>query len=139
MTVVLDINVVTDVFLVRHPHYAVSARIFSLIVQGTLTGVVPSHGLTTVHYLVEKQKSQADADVAVDHVLKYFDVIGLDGADFVQARNLGFADFEDSAVAITAVKAGASFIITRNTKDFNNSPVPAISPVAFLARFAPPP
>jgi hypothetical protein len=33
-------------------------------------------------------------------------------------------------------QAGASFIVTRNEADFIHSTVPAITPAAFLGRFA---
>ena len=40
MTLMLDINVLLDVFLVRQPHYLASARILSLIAGGQLHGVL---------------------------------------------------------------------------------------------------
>jgi hypothetical protein len=44
------------------------------------------------------------------------------------------ADFEDAAVAMVAKTSASSLIITRNTQDFANSPVPAISPADFLSQ-----
>ena len=49
----------------------------------------------------------------------------------------GMKDLEDALQAAAATTAGASFILTRNVKDFRLSRVPAISPEAFLQRFRP--
>jgi predicted nucleic acid-binding protein len=43
-------------------------------------------------------------------------------------------DFEDAVIAAVAQREGADYIVTRNTKDFIASPVPAITPEDFLAR-----
>jgi hypothetical protein len=53
--------------------------------------------------------------------------------------NVVFADFEDALQAAAARSAGASFIVTRNVKDFRFSQVPALSPREFLNRFHPAP
>ncbi len=43
-----------------------------------------------------------------------------------------FKDFEDCLQDRCAVSVGAKYIITRNTEDFTESQVPAISPESFL-------
>lgn len=44
-------------------------------------------------------------------------------------------DFEDCVQCMVAVREGADYIITRNEKDFCLSPVPVLSPRAFLEKF----
>ena len=58
-------------------------------------------------------------------------------AEVKHALSLQIPDFEDALQATAAVLIGADYVITRNTGDFRNSPVPAISPAAFIA--LPPP
>jgi len=41
-------------------------------------------------------------------------------------------DFEDNVSIRCAVMSGMAAIVTRNLDDFTNSPVPALSPAAFL-------
>jgi hypothetical protein len=48
---------------------------------------------------------------------------------------LGIGDFEDALQAGAAMSWEAAFIVTRNERDFKRSPVPAISPSAYLKRF----
>jgi hypothetical protein len=72
VTVTLDINVLLDVFQQREPHYAASAQMVSMVTSGTLMGVCPAHGLTTLYYLVRKHASKPNAENAMDSVLRHF-------------------------------------------------------------------
>lgn len=136
MTVTVDINVLLDVFQKREPHYAASAQVVSMIVAGTLTGVCPAHGLTTLYYLVRKHASKPDAEAAMDRVLRHFQIGNLDAEGWQDARQLPLADFEDAAVATVARVTASAFIITRNAGDFAGSPVLAILPADFLSQVA---
>ncbi len=136
MKVTVDINVLLDVFQKREPHYTASAQVMSMVVAGTLMGVCPAHGLTTLYYLVRKYASKPNAEAAMDRVLGGFQIGNLDAAGWQEARRLALSDFEDAAVAAVAKATGSAFIITRNTGDFTHSPVPAITPTDFLSQLA---
>jgi len=43
-------------------------------------------------------------------------------------------DLEDNLQGLCAAEAGADLIVTRNVKDFKNSPVPALTPADFLMK-----
>jgi predicted nucleic acid-binding protein len=132
--VTLDINVFLDVFQKREPHYAASAQVVSMVTAGTLAGVCPAHGLTTLYYLVRKYASKPEAEVAMDQVLRHFQIGNLEAAGWQDARRLSFADFEDAVVATVAKATESVFIITRNVGDFAGSPVPAIAPADLLSQ-----
>ena len=117
MKVTLDINVFLDVFQKREPHYAASAQVVSMVPPGTLAGVCPAHGLTTLYYLVRKHASKPEAEAAMDQVLRHFQIGNLEAAGWQDARRLSFADFEDAAVATVAKATESVFIITRNVGD----------------------
>ena len=136
MKVTLDINVLLDVFQKREPHYAASAQVVSMVAAGTLAGVCPAHGLTTLYYLVRKHASKPDAEDAMDQVLRHFQIGNLEAAEWQEARRLPLADFEDAVVATVARATASVFIITRNVEDFAGSPVPAITPADFLSQLA---
>ncbi len=139
MTVTVDINVLLDVFQQRQPHYAASAQVVSLVAAGKLTGVCPAHGLTTLYYLVRKHAAKADAEAAMDRVLRYFQIGNLDATGWQRARQLTLEDFEDAVVAAVAAASGSAFVVTRNVGDFAQSPVAAITPADFLSQHAPAP
>lgn len=135
MTLLLDINVLMDVFQKRQPFYAHSLAVMDEVMSGALKGVVPSHGLTTLFYLIEREAATQDATAAIDEVLRHFEVIGINTPEWLKARALPMPDLEDAVVAVTAEMAHAAFIVTRNVADFTGSPVAAITPEAFVQRF----
>ena len=134
MTVTVDVNVLLDVFQRREPHYTASAQVMSMVVDGTLTGVFPAHGLTTLYYLVRKHASKPNAETAMDRVMEHFQIGNLDAAGWREARMLPLADFESAAVAIVAKTTASAFIIKRNAGDFAGSPVFAITPADFSSQ-----
>lgn len=137
MTVTVDSNILLDVFLKRQPFFGASSAVLDLVSCKVLRGICASHGLTTIYYLLRKAHGSASALSAVDQLLGDFVIAGLDQQGWIEARRLAFKDFEDSAVAQIALEEGSSWIITRNTADFETSPVPAINPSEFLLRFFP--
>ena len=137
MTVMLDINVLLDVFLIRQPHYPSSAQVLSGVTSGRLSGVFAAHGLTTLYYLARKESDRSTAEAAVDRILQHFSIANLDLAGWRKARTLTLSDFEDAVIASAAASHGCDFVITRNVPHFVGSPVPAITPTDFLCMFPP--
>lgn len=45
-------------------------------------------------------------------------------------------DFEDAVVAVTAERAGSTYILTRNLSDFAEARVPVLTPVELLKQLA---
>ena len=66
-------------------------------------------------------------------MLKVFDVAFFDKDSVFDALDKeDFKDFEDCLQDECADSCGADYIVTRNTKDFENSKVRAITPDEFL-------
>jgi predicted nucleic acid-binding protein len=55
--------------------------------------------------------------------------------DVTEAFNLAIDDFEDALFAQCAKRVRADYIVTRNTKDFVDSPIPSMEPDDFLNKF----
>jgi predicted nucleic acid-binding protein len=130
--VMLDLNVLLDVVQKREPFYAASATVLSRALEEPGAACLAGHALTTLHYVVNKYADREQADTLVDWVLAHLEIVAQDRAQFVRARNLRFADFEDAALASAAEAAGCKLILTRNVADFGASPVPAVTPEEFL-------
>ena len=128
----LDLNVLLDVLHEREPFYRASAKVLSLIVEGEATGCLPSHALTTAHYIVRRNSGVRQADNAIDWLLSNLEIVSQDESSFRHARSLSFSDFEDAAVASAAVAAECDRLITRNVSDFANSPIPVMTPEELL-------
>jgi len=133
LTITIDLNVVLDVVQKRQPHYAASAAVLSLVVERRMTGLLPAHALTTIHYIVDRFAGRKKAGEFVDWLLLHFEVAPAGKTELIRARELEFSDFEDAVVAACAIQAESDLIITRNIADFAGSPVPAVTPEEFLA------
>ena len=126
--ILVDTNILMDVFVRREPHFGQSARLVDRVANGRIKACVAAHGITTLHYLVEQMADYVQARNAVDWTLQLFSIAPVDQTIIERARSLDWRDFEDAAIAAAAESAGCTAIITRNARDFVRSPVPAMAP-----------
>jgi predicted nucleic acid-binding protein len=125
-----DTDIVLDVLLDRQPYAQASAAVWEAVETGVSEGMLAAHAVTTIHYLVQKEKGTARAKRIVTSILRVFSVAAVDDATVREALHLPFADFEDAVTAAAARVAGCDFIVTRDPKGFRESPVRAITPEA---------
>jgi predicted nucleic acid-binding protein len=128
MKVMLDLNVLLDVVQRREPFYMASAEVLSRAIDGRTVACLPSHALTTLHYIVGRHAGRKQAAELVDWALAHLEIVAQDRSQFVRARSLPFDDFEDAALASAAEAASCQLIITRNVTDFLHSPIPSVTP-----------
>ena len=133
MKLLLDTNAVFDVVTRREPWWQDSASVMSLLEPGQLRGFVAAHTVTTLHYLSAKHLGHPQATAAIIELLNIASVVTSDETLLLRALSLGWSDFEDAVQAVSAVAAGADFIVTRNTADFSASPVQPVTPSELLA------
>lgn len=136
MRVFFDTNVLLDVLLNREPFAADSGNAILRCEALGAEMFIAWHGLATAYYLLKRGRSEPEALAEVDRILAWAKVAAGTDAHARSARSLGFRDFEDALQATAAEACAADWIVTRNVADFSLSTVPAISPGAFLGRFA---
>jgi predicted nucleic acid-binding protein len=129
----IDINVVLDLLLSRKPFDVEALQIFSLAEAKRIELLLSSDAISTISYLVEKNTNKQTARQSIAILLDYVTLAALNEELVMKALALDFSDIEDSLVAAVANNNDVKAIITRNTKDFKNSPVPAITPDEFMA------
>jgi predicted nucleic acid-binding protein len=120
----LDINIVLDVVLARRPWVAEAAPLLSRVEEGRAQAYVAGHTVTTVHYIVAKEKGRQTAAQAVSDLLRLVHVVPMDDADFQRALVLGPGDFEDAVQTAAALKIGADYLVIRNARDFQGISIP---------------
>jgi predicted nucleic acid-binding protein len=131
----VDTNVVLDVLAQREPWFKDSSRLLAHIEEGRATGHIAAHTLTTLHYLLSKHLGQQKTAAVLIDLIALLQVEPVDVQALQQALALGWGDFEDAVQAVTAVRCQADYLLTRNPRDFKQSPVPVITPSEFLALF----
>ncbi len=129
----VDLNVLLDVLLDRHPHVPAAAALWARIETGQAEGYLAAHGLTTIHYLARRSRGARFAREAIELLLSVFRVVPVDEKTLRQALTVSSPDFEDAVCAACAAAAGCEAIVTRDPSGFRDSPVPAIDPPTALA------
>ncbi len=131
--VLIDLNIILDVLQKREPFFESSRQLLSAAETGVIHGFVAAHSITTLFYLIKKDKTVADARAIITSLLQFLEVVPVQQNTIEQALNLDFRDFEDAVQMISAVQAKMDYLVTRNTKDYQPEMLPVFDPVDFVA------
>jgi predicted nucleic acid-binding protein len=138
MKVLIDTNVVIDAVNNRVPFNVSAEKILLLCAAENFGGLISASCVTDIYYI--SRKYYQNTDKAKEIIAKLFDVFticDITKADLQKAFNLQVNDYEDAVVAQCASRCGCTAIISRNTKDFEYSPVKALSSDDFIKQFFP--
>ena len=137
MRIVIDTNVVIDIFQRREPFFTDSYRALNLATNDENSECLFSvTAVTDVFYLLRKVFKSADkAKHKIEVLSQLVTFAEVQAIDIFNALLQPMSDFEDSVVNAVAERYEADYILTRNTKDFSTSVIPAITPTELLKIF----
>ena len=120
--ILVDIDVLIDVALDRQPHSEPTSELLDLIERGVETASITWHSVSNLYYIVNPTR--------VDIVTREFirEVADTDTESIRYATRLPMADFEDAMQVAAARTCNAQLIVTRNIRDYQQSPIPAVTP-----------
>ena len=137
MRVLIDTNVILDILQKREPFFTDSYRALRRALENDAECLISASAATDIFCVL--RKSLGSAQQAKEHIDQLAQVVSfadVQGMDIHTALMRAMPDFEDAVVdaVVDAVgeRSGASYILTRNIKDFTGSVVPAILPADFL-------
>lgn len=130
--ILLDLNVLLDVLQRREPFYPDSSRVLSLVEEGAIEGFISAHSITTLMYLLSKDKSPDFARVILTSLLQFLKVVKVDQSTIEQALNLPAPDFEDAVQMTAALQSRLDYLVTRNQRHFPHPAVPVLQPAELL-------
>lgn len=133
MRVLIDTNVILDILQKREPFFTDSYRALRRALENDAECLISASAATDIFYVL--RKSLGSAQQAKEHIDQLAQVVSfadVQGMDIHTALMRAMPDFEDAVVDAVAERSGASYIFTRNIKDFTGSVVPAILPADFL-------
>ena len=133
----LDTNILLDVALERQPHYHLAAAILNHLIPQPGRGCVAWHTIATFYYLASRDLGDAQTRDFIRTMTTFLTVPPTDSAALRYTLALPMRDFEDAMQVAAAHTAGAPYIITRNTRDFADSPIPALAPAQALRELLP--
>ncbi len=131
MSVLVDTNVLLDIALNRTSFVQHSALALAKARTAGET-MLCATSVTTLHYFLRKQLGETGARNFIAHCLQAMTVAPVQSDTVQRALSSTMQDFEDGIIAQCAASAGAHTILTRNTADFDHSPVPALTPTEYL-------
>ena len=131
--VLFDLNIILDVLQERPECYQTSARLLAQAETGRLQGWIAAHSLTTLFYLVAKDKGTDQARVTLTSLLQILKIAPLRQETIEQALNLPYRDFEDAVQMVAALHIRADYLATRNIKDYQPALLTVIQPAELLA------
>lgn len=134
MKVLIDTNILLDVILLREPHLELSRRVLQCCLS-LVDGYIAVHTFSNMFYILHETEDFTIEECrnVFNKFLYVFDVASLDKSDMIAAvNNEAFDDLEDSMQNEASVSSGIDYIVTRNSKDFEKSTVPAITSEDFL-------
>jgi predicted nucleic acid-binding protein len=135
MRALIDLNVVLDVLLDRSPWADDAAVLWARIEQGTATGLLSAHAITTLFYIAQRARDREFASRCLRDVLTVFEVAPVDHAVIDAALGIGLPDCEDAVTAAAAVAAGCELVVSRDPGGFRGGPLPVLdarSAVVFM-------
>ncbi len=133
MVLLIDTNILLDVLQERAPHFEASFKIWGLCeYDESVTGYISSLSPMNVVYAMRKELTPDRTQEMFATLALTFKFADLKMSDLETAADMKWRDFEDAVQSVTASRINADYIITRNTKDFQDSPIKAITPEEYF-------
>ena len=134
MKILIDTNIILDVLYNRETFVDDSLKVLKCCEVKQVEGYICALSIPNIVYIMRKELDNNKIQELITKLTTIFNVVDLRATDLIKASNADFTDYEDALQATCASRINASYIITRNIKDFESSPVPAIKPSEFLGR-----
>lgn len=128
MKVLFDTNIILDVLLKREPFLELSSSLVSSAETGIIKGYLCATTMTTIDYLVSKQTSKEKARIAIQSLLKIFQITSVDRRVIEESVSSQFTDFEDAVQYFSGLLIPVDSLVTRNVSDFKQANFPVYSP-----------
>jgi len=133
MKIVVNTNILLDLFLDRKLFSDEAAELISLIDSGSLEGALVATTVTTIHYFLEKYLDTKQALKILNRLCGIFEILPVNRNVIEMALSSKLPDFEGAIIHEAACLSGAQTIITRNAKHFKKSGLAVHSAKEFLS------
>ncbi len=131
MKIFVDTNILLDVLCNRKDFVEESSKIIKLCETNIIEGYISTLSIANIAYILRKELEREKLKSIISKLELIFRIQDLKADDLKKATEFDTKDFEDAIQVACAKRAKTQFIITRNIKDFKNSPIPAITPEDF--------
>ena len=137
MRVLLDTNVILDLFLDRAPFADAAAVLWLAHEREQLDAYVAAITPVNLFYIARKLCDEKTARQAVVELLATLNVCTIEQGTLKSALSLPFRNYEDAVQHAAASATGLEAIITRNVKDYSAATLPIFMPDDFIQQYLP--
>lgn len=130
MDLLIDTNVVLDVFLEREPFLAMSYRTITLSRRyQNVQNFISASSVTDIYYIAYRNlKNHQIVREKFKDLFKFVGVATVTSKDIHKAFDLNWKDFEDSVQYAVATSNNFDGIVTRNMQGFDGDEVKIFTP-----------
>ena len=133
MKILLDTNVILDVFLKRQPFYEMSKAVMDLVQYAEFDEYISASAVTDIYYITNRSLKDAEATRAlIVKMLTAVHIVAVTEDEIKAALHLSWKDFEDAVQYSVASSVEMDGIITRNKGDYSQSALNVWSPQEFM-------
>ena len=133
MKVIIDTNVAMDFMSDRQPFSDAAEKVFTMCCSELVDGYMTANSFCDLQYILGKYlRDREQLKSILSFWLHFIRIMDTGDADMRYALASDIDDYEDAVIASVAERNRCDYIITRNTKDFEHSPVPAVTPEDFI-------
>ena len=132
MRVLLDTNVVIDLFTKRPPDGSLSQKFLIMREFGDVELWVSEKSFTDVFYVLHKGFSSERIHAAFQESFQWFNLCSVEGNDIRAVTQQKWEDFEDCLINYCAEKVKADYLITQDASGFARAHIPVASPEEFF-------
>lgn len=133
MRILIDTNIILDWLMCREPFQERAKWIMRESMFGSLDGYIAAHSLTDLFYILRKDLDVPKRKELLLLLCEHLQIIPEDAAIIKEALNQEtWTDLEDGLQMQCARERNLDYIVTRNIKDFSDSPIQPLSPEDFI-------
>lgn len=138
MRALLDTCVVIDTLQDRKPFADGGQAIFLAAANRQFDGFITAKSVTDIYYITHRfTHSDRDTRHILHKLFSLFELLDTAAMDCRNALASNTADFEDAVMIESAVRCKLDCIVTRNIRDYTQSPIPVHTPSDFLKQLFP--
>ncbi len=128
MKIQLDANIVIDILEEREPFVHATRKLLNRAFSAGHSFCVPASSIDNIAYILRKNFTPQELTKGLK---KFFNTIHISAVDekvIKLALNAGWKDLEDAIQYFSAIEAGATLIVTRDVKGYEEQRVKVVTP-----------
>ena len=133
MKILIDTNVILDALMAREPWVASTQALLLAAAEEKIDACITANTMTDLHFLLRKHlRDNEKVKQILLGLIASITILDVNSIDCEKAFTLPMPDYEDAIIACCGKRHKIDYIVTRNPKHFDGSPVKIILPDAIL-------